>query len=49
MRKISLMYMTLISKNLGEGWRNVFRKMGYKDGFIETMVESHKQEGMSEV
>ncbi|XP_077291613.1 death domain-containing immune deficiency protein [Arctopsyche grandis] len=48
-QEVSIKYMTLISKNLGEGWRNIFRSMGYKDGFIETIVESHKQEGISEV
>lgn len=35
-------YMSYISKNLGSGWRYIFRSLGYTDGRIETMYESHK-------
>lgn len=41
--------MNIIAENLGEGWRNVIRQLGFNDGRIEQMMEDHHIKGIREV
>lgn len=41
--------MNIIAENLGEGWRNVIRELGFSDGRIDQMVEDHHIKGVREV
>lgn len=41
--------MNIIAENLGEGWRNVIRQLGFLDGRIEQMHEDHHIKGIREV
>lgn len=41
--------MNIIAENLGQGWRNVIRELGFSDGKIEQLHEENAVKGIKEV
>ena len=41
--------MSIVAEHLGEGWRDVFRKLGFSDGQIESSYEQDFPKGLREV
>lgn len=41
--------MNIIAENLGQGWRDVIRELGFSDGKIEQLHEENTVKGIKEV